>query len=140
MNRYAMDVVRECAEAWERLITGKAQPGEIALYAPSFICYLCLLTSLPVPTPASRAHQTESTPAVFRSHTARTSCPHQSTHPSTSGSSSLVLPSRCFHITTTFADRIAAPGLPPHLMNELGRIDSRLSKRGFFDIGNPLGD
>jgi inorganic pyrophosphatase len=29
-SRYAMDVVRECAEAWERLITGKTQPGNIS--------------------------------------------------------------------------------------------------------------
>ncbi|KAF4123995.1 inorganic pyrophosphatase [Geosmithia morbida] len=26
-----MDVVRECAEAWERLITGKTAPGGISL-------------------------------------------------------------------------------------------------------------
>ena len=25
-----MDVVRECAEAWEKLITGKTQPGGIS--------------------------------------------------------------------------------------------------------------
>ncbi|KAK6415772.1 Inorganic pyrophosphatase [Oleoguttula sp. CCFEE 5521] len=30
-KKYAMEVVRECAEAWERLITGKTQPGEIDL-------------------------------------------------------------------------------------------------------------
>jgi inorganic pyrophosphatase len=30
-RKYAMDVVRECAEAWEKLITGKTQPGEISL-------------------------------------------------------------------------------------------------------------
>lgn len=29
-HRYAMDVVRECAEAWEKLITGKTQPGGIS--------------------------------------------------------------------------------------------------------------
>jgi hypothetical protein len=29
-TRYAMDVVRECAEAWERLMTGKTQPGNIS--------------------------------------------------------------------------------------------------------------
>jgi inorganic pyrophosphatase len=29
--RYATDVVRECAEAWERLITGKTQPGGVSL-------------------------------------------------------------------------------------------------------------
>jgi inorganic pyrophosphatase len=28
--RYAMDVVHECAEAWEKLITGKTQPGGIS--------------------------------------------------------------------------------------------------------------
>ena len=30
-KKYAMDIVRECAEAWERLITGKTQPGGISL-------------------------------------------------------------------------------------------------------------
>lgn len=30
MNSYAMDVVRECAEAWERLITGKTAPGGVS--------------------------------------------------------------------------------------------------------------
>ncbi|KAH8905520.1 pyrophosphatase-domain-containing protein [Coniochaeta sp. PMI_546] len=29
-KKYAMDVVRECAEAWEKLITGKTQPGGIS--------------------------------------------------------------------------------------------------------------
>jgi inorganic pyrophosphatase len=28
--RYATDIVRECAEAWEKLITGKTNPGEIS--------------------------------------------------------------------------------------------------------------
>lgn len=28
--RYATDVVRECAEAWERLITGKTHPGDVS--------------------------------------------------------------------------------------------------------------
>lgn len=30
-RKYAMDVVRECAEAWEKLITGKTKPGDISL-------------------------------------------------------------------------------------------------------------
>ncbi|KAF2261886.1 pyrophosphatase-domain-containing protein [Lojkania enalia] len=30
-KKYATDIVRECAEAWERLITGKTQKGEISL-------------------------------------------------------------------------------------------------------------
>ncbi|KAJ4394687.1 Inorganic pyrophosphatase [Gnomoniopsis smithogilvyi] len=29
-KKYAMDVVRECAEAWERLITGKTAPGGVS--------------------------------------------------------------------------------------------------------------
>ncbi|RYP28906.1 hypothetical protein DL767_007001 [Monosporascus sp. MG133] len=29
-KKYAMDVIRECAEAWEKLITGKTQPGNIS--------------------------------------------------------------------------------------------------------------
>ncbi|PBP26925.1 inorganic pyrophosphatase [Diplocarpon rosae] len=29
-KKYATDIVRECAEAWEKLITGKTQPGEIS--------------------------------------------------------------------------------------------------------------
>jgi inorganic pyrophosphatase len=31
VNSYAMDVVRECAEAWDRLITGKVQPGDVSI-------------------------------------------------------------------------------------------------------------
>ena len=33
---YAMDVIRECAEAWERLITGKTQPGSVSTYVPIY--------------------------------------------------------------------------------------------------------
>jgi inorganic pyrophosphatase len=29
-SRYAMDVIHECAEAWEKLITGKTNPGGIS--------------------------------------------------------------------------------------------------------------
>ena len=28
--RYATDIVRECAEAWEKLITGKTNPGDVS--------------------------------------------------------------------------------------------------------------
>jgi len=35
-KKYAMEVVRECAEAWEKLITGKTPRGEISLYV--FLC------------------------------------------------------------------------------------------------------
>ncbi len=30
VSSYAMDVIRECAEAWEKLITGKTQPGSVS--------------------------------------------------------------------------------------------------------------
>ncbi|KAL9060481.1 MAG: hypothetical protein Q9162_000654 [Coniocarpon cinnabarinum] len=30
-RKYAMDIVRECAEAWDRLIAGKVNPGEVSL-------------------------------------------------------------------------------------------------------------
>ncbi|KAK3077568.1 Inorganic pyrophosphatase [Coniosporium uncinatum] len=30
-RKYAMDVIRECAEAWNRLIKGETQPGGISL-------------------------------------------------------------------------------------------------------------
>jgi len=30
-RKYAMDVVKECAEAWERLITGKTAPGDVSI-------------------------------------------------------------------------------------------------------------
>lgn len=29
--RYALDVIRECADAWEKLITGKSPRGDISL-------------------------------------------------------------------------------------------------------------
>ena len=30
LYRYAMDVIRECPEAWEKLITGKSDPNSIS--------------------------------------------------------------------------------------------------------------
>lgn len=30
IHSYAMDVIRECAEAWDRLITGKTAPGSVS--------------------------------------------------------------------------------------------------------------
>jgi len=40
-KKYAMEVVRECAEAWEKLITGKTPRGEISLYV--FLCTVRML-------------------------------------------------------------------------------------------------
>jgi inorganic pyrophosphatase len=31
-RKYALEVIRECSDAWERMITGKQQPGDISLY------------------------------------------------------------------------------------------------------------
>ena len=30
-RKYALEVIRECSDAWERMITGKQQPGDISL-------------------------------------------------------------------------------------------------------------
>ena len=34
-KKYAMEVIRECSDAWERLITGKTQRGDLSLYVHS---------------------------------------------------------------------------------------------------------
>lgn len=39
-KKYAMDVVRECAEAWERLITGKTAPGGVSTYVTHLLSFL----------------------------------------------------------------------------------------------------
>jgi inorganic pyrophosphatase len=44
-KKYAMDIVRECAEAWERLITGKTPRGEVALSVNTLDKLWLLLTS-----------------------------------------------------------------------------------------------
>lgn len=54
-KKYAMDVVHECAEAWERLITGKTPAGGVSTYVfgptPLMINPTALLTChLPAPT------------------------------------------------------------------------------------------
>jgi len=35
-----MDIVRECAEAWDRLITGKTDPGEVSMYVDILYVFL----------------------------------------------------------------------------------------------------
>ena len=45
-KKYAMDIVRECAEAWERLITGKANKGEISLYVSCSLSWRCQLLNV----------------------------------------------------------------------------------------------
>lgn len=39
MPSYALDVIRECGEAWERLITGKTAPGGVSTYVSSHSLY-----------------------------------------------------------------------------------------------------
>lgn len=40
-----MDVVRECGEAWERLITGKTNPGDVSMYVLVSVTNLCAQTN-----------------------------------------------------------------------------------------------
>jgi inorganic pyrophosphatase len=54
-----MDVIRECAEAWEKLITGKTQPGGISTYVSKCIipigeANMCHSTNLTVAHSPSR--------------------------------------------------------------------------------------
>lgn len=95
-RKYAMDVVRECAEAWEKLITGKTNRGDISLYVfdPLLKVIQSILTRFTVPTPPFLTPQTVLSQASSTSLRARTSPQPQLTHPLTSGSSSPVLPSR----------------------------------------------
>ena len=37
-KKYAEEVIKECSEAWEKLITGKTSPGEISLYVSTDLC------------------------------------------------------------------------------------------------------
>ncbi len=43
-----MDVVRECGEAWDRLITGKANPGDVSMYVPPLPLALTLTKLTPL--------------------------------------------------------------------------------------------
>ena len=90
-RKYAMDVVRECAEAWEKLITGKTPKGEISLYVQEFktLVFKHLLTWNTVPTPPSRTATTVPTLLSSTSPRATTSHLRRSTRALTSGSTSL---------------------------------------------------
>jgi inorganic pyrophosphatase len=90
-KKYAMDIVRECAEAWEKLATGKTPKEDLSLYVMlnqvPRIELICPVSIPPSPTPPSAP-----TPARSTSPRARTRHPAPSTPASTSGSISPVLP------------------------------------------------
>jgi inorganic pyrophosphatase len=90
-KKYAMDIVRECAEAWEKLATGKTPKEDLSLYVMlnqvPRIELICPVSIPPSPTPPSAP-----TPARSTSPRARTRHPAPSTPASTSGSTSPVLP------------------------------------------------
>jgi inorganic pyrophosphatase len=90
-KKYAMDIVRECAEAWEKLATGKTPKEDLSLYVMlnpvPRIELMCPVSIPPSPTPPSAP-----TPARSTSPRARTRHPAPSTPASTSGSTSPVLP------------------------------------------------
>jgi inorganic pyrophosphatase len=90
-KKYAMDIIRECAEAWEKLATGKTPKEDLSLYVMlnqvPRIELICPVSIPPSPTPPSAP-----TPARSTSPRARTRHPAPSTPASTSGSISPVLP------------------------------------------------
>ena len=60
-KKYAMEVVRECAEAWERLITGKTNKGDISLYVHIHSVSLCHMLTTSLSTNTTVPHSPERT-------------------------------------------------------------------------------
>jgi len=91
-----MDIVRECAEAWDRLITGKTDPGEVSMYVDILYVFLYFADLISffflAKTQLFNTHQPVLTLASYpRSHAARILLLSQLTQALTSGSSSQVL-------------------------------------------------
>lgn len=89
---YAMDVIRECSEAWEKLMTGKTPSGGISTYVVSCVVSMNPFADACI-APTSRS---TTRPAKWASRSCRR-CPRTRTSPllrstarSTSGSSSAV--------------------------------------------------
>jgi inorganic pyrophosphatase len=89
-KKYAMDIVRECAEAWEKLATGKTPKDEINLYVEIQSPLITPTHKIAGPTPPSLTLPTAPTLASSTFPRARTRHPLPSTPASTSGSTSLV--------------------------------------------------
>jgi inorganic pyrophosphatase len=89
-KKYAMDIVRECAEAWEKLATGKTPKDEINLYVEIQLPLTTPINNIAGPTLPSPTLPTAPTPASSTFPRARTRRPLPSTPASTSGSTSLV--------------------------------------------------
>ena len=83
-----MDIVRECAEAWEKLITGKSPRGDIALYVTSILLSKTALTLSIAPTAQFPTLPTVSTQPSSTFPRAKTGHPALLTPALTSGSSS----------------------------------------------------
>lgn len=95
ISRYATDIVRECAEAWVKLITGKSGRGGISLFVPLSIAFVVdLANSTPAPTLPSHTPRIVRNPALANSKGTRISSLRPLTVSMTSGSSSLARPSK----------------------------------------------
>lgn len=95
-KKYAIDVIRECAEAWEKLVTGKTPKGDINLYVSFVTARSNPRTDAVTTAPmlACPTAPTASTRPLLRSRQARTRLRPRSTRASTSGSTSRVPPRR----------------------------------------------
>lgn len=89
---YAMDVIRECSEAWEKLMTGKTPSGGISTYVGSFVVSMDPFADARIaPTSRSTTRPARSTSRSCRRCPRTRTCPLlRSTARSTSGSSSAV--------------------------------------------------
>lgn len=105
-KKYAMEVVRECAEAWERLITGKTPRDKVSMYVVSSLCLFTVLTMDAAQT--LRFLTLPTAPTLSRSTFLRvTTRPrHPSTQVWTSGSTSRVPLSRQSDGTYTLLYRV----------------------------------
>lgn len=87
--RYATDIVRECAEAWDRLIIGKTQRGGISLWVFQFTLQQKATQTTIAPMSVSTTLPIEKNLAPVTSREARNFPQPPSMEYTTSGSSSL---------------------------------------------------
>jgi inorganic pyrophosphatase len=132
-KKYAMDIVRECAEAWEKLVTGKTPKEDLSLYVYTLSFRGYRLTH-PVSTPPCPTPPTAATPSPSTSPRARTSRLPPSTPASTSGSTSLARPpprqssGRCSDIHP-----VCCTGSPVRLVRRICIRRNGLQRRIYID-------
>lgn len=98
-----MDVVRECAEAWEKLITGATDPGDVSMFVTLPRNLQMHSNTFIVPTSLSSTHPPVSPQRSFlMSQLARISPLPQLTPALTSGSSSPELPHKLLDLPITY--------------------------------------